>query len=116
MDGGYSPEQLATWQQGLACLAGLTRGLLVAPLESIDQLVLAHRGAAGDACLLRQVVEVRLRRVRVHAALGLAVRVPAALGLGVRGPAATSWFLNPVVADLLVRVLDRGPRGLVGPP
>src|SRR3712207_6748531 len=104
MDEGYSPEQLVTRQQGLACLAGLPCGLLVAPLESVDQLILAHRGAAGDACILRQVVEMRLRRVRVHAALGLAVRVPTALGLRVRGPSFTPWLLSPVVANLFVRV------------
>src|SRR5689334_23933003 len=89
----------------LSSVPGRRRGAVVGPLDRHHQLVLAHPRAARHAKALGDVVEVRLRGVRVDAASGLTVvemgpRLGAAPGrLRVARPLLD--LLLPVVADLL---------------
>src|SRR5512144_3267397 len=83
-------------------------------VDRLDQLPLRHPGPALHAQPLGDVEQVRLRRVRVHAAGGLRRALAAAAGrLRVRRPLGP--FGLPVVADLLERVLERGERRAVRP-
>src|SRR4051812_19257599 len=80
-------------------------------LDLVDQFVLVHAGAARDVQSLGHIEQVRLRRVRVHTLLGLRGGVASAGSLAVRRSVLV--FALPVVADLLVLVLECGECGAV---
>src|SRR5215217_7695498 len=93
-----------------ACSASLAR-------DRLRELGLRHARAAAHAGLLGALIELLLGvAVGVDAAVGglraVARRRPALLRLRVRR--ALALLRLPVVADLLERVLDGGPRGAVG--
>src|SRR5688572_5354338 len=97
----------------LLLAAGLLGLAVVRLLDGVDELVLLHRRAPGDVELLRHVQQVLLRGVRVDTTRGGAVGLAAGAGsLLVRRTLAALRL--PVVAHLLVGVLERGERDTTG--
>src|SRR5690606_8381967 len=97
----------------LLLLARLAGAAVVRLLDGVDQLALLHRRASADVELARDVHEVRLRGVRIDPARGVAVRPAPGLGGLLVGRALAALRL-PVVAHLLVGVLERGERDPAG--
>src|SRR5689334_6835295 len=94
--------------RGSAALARLPGVRL---LQRVHELVLAHRGTAGDVEALGEVVQVGLAGVGVDATRCAAT--PTALLGGLVAGALLVLGL-PVVADLLEPALDRREGGAVG--
>src|SRR5690606_2712742 len=89
--------------------AGLGRSAAAGLPQRVDELLLAHGGAAGDVQLPGAFVEVLFAGVGVHSAGRPGGALPcAALGLRVGRPLASLRL--PVVTDLLVAVLEGGER------
>src|SRR3954451_8006874 len=84
--------------------------------DRFDELLLGHRGATLDPEASRDLVQVVLARVGVHA---LRARLgpgpwPRRCRLAVRGALGPAGLVLPVIADLLERVLQRAVRRAVG--
>ena len=102
--------------RALSSVPGGRGGAVVRALDRLHELGLVHPRAALHAQALGDVVEVRLRGVRVDAASRVTVvevgpRLGAAAG-GLRVARALLGLLLPVVADLL----ERRPCGGRAPP